>query len=426
MNTAKWLVPCLAILAISLIFQLGSFAYALYALAGLIALSRLMGHYSLESIEETRRLSRNRIHPGETAEVEVSVRNAKPFRVLWALAEDTAPEALRPEGDLLKVATLKPYGTLNLRYRLTGLKRGYHRVGPVILESGDLFGLVRRFKVGEQAQYLTVFPKVVEVSGYAIPALKPVGEVRLRRSLFEDPTRLVGVREYRHEDSMKRIHWKTTARTGSLYSKIYEPTTMIGANLVVDFHRDSYDAPGWEERLELAATVAASLGHYILSQSQQVGLLSNGRDAADRIRQEKAAEALSRSEARKLASQEGASDRMRPVELLPRKGDEQRMQLLEALARLELSSGLSVSEMLWQEHPGMAREAAVVVIAPRAPRGLLQVLGQIHRVGFVVALFVVQNFQAYAEAAGLLAPEHIPVFHVGEEWELHDITIHRI
>jgi len=53
-------------------------------------------------------------------------------------------------------------------------------------------------------------------------------------------------------------------------------------------------------------------------------------------------------------------------------------------------------------------------------------LQEIHRMGFVVALFVVQNFQAYAEAVGLLTPEHIPVFHVGEEWELHDITIHRI
>ena len=81
---------------------------------------------------------------------------------------------------------------------------------------------------------------------------------------------------------------------------------------------------------------------------QQIGLISNGRDAADRIREEGwHAEFTTRADAHTRARSDPlANDRLRPVRVETRKGNEKLEQILETLARLEHTDGLEFSEML--------------------------------------------------------------------------------
>src|SRR5207302_11025042 len=87
-------------------------------------------------------------------------------------------------------------------------------------------------------------------------------------------------------DPLQRVHWKVTARTGELHCRVYEPTSLAGATLLVDFHQDGYHKRGEPHRSDLAATTAASIAYAVSVLNQQLGLASNGRDAADRIREE--------------------------------------------------------------------------------------------------------------------------------------------
>ena len=41
---------------------------------------------------------------------------------------------------------------------------------------------------------MLVYPKVVPLSGYDIASRRPIGEIRMTHRLFEDPTRIAGVR----------------------------------------------------------------------------------------------------------------------------------------------------------------------------------------------------------------------------------------
>ena len=67
-------------------------------------------------------------------------------------------------------------------------------------------------------------------------------------------------------------------------------------------------------RSELAVTAAASLANAVYEMGQQVGLVTNGRDAADRIRQEGwDYDIRTRDAARQAASMAETSDRLRPV-----------------------------------------------------------------------------------------------------------------
>ena len=155
------------------------------------------------------------------------------------------------KGHRLAVAMLGPHGRKTLNYQLHFAMRGYYQVGPMVLETGDLFGLHRRFRIVTEPVYILVYPKVIPLPGYDIASRRPIGEIRLTHRLFEDPTRIAGVRAYQPGDPLNRVHWRATARTGALHSKVYDASTIAGATIVLDFHRDSY--PGAERARPLGA-----------------------------------------------------------------------------------------------------------------------------------------------------------------------------
>ena len=130
-------------------------------------------------------------------------------------------------------------------------RRGYYQIGPLVLETGDLFGLHRRYRVATEPHFLLVYPEVVPLEGYDIASRRPIGEIRLQHRLYEDPTRIAGVRRYEAGDPLNRVHWRATARTGVLHSKVYEPSTVAGATLLLDFHQASYAAKDEPYRSEL-------------------------------------------------------------------------------------------------------------------------------------------------------------------------------
>ena len=191
------------------------------------------------------------------------------------------------KGKRLQVASLRRAAIEDrCKYSVTFLMRGYYPLGPTLLETGDVFGLHRRHRVIGKPVYVMVYPRILPLPKYDFASERPIGEVRLQNRLFEDPTRTAGVREYQVGDPLQRVHWKVTARTGVLHCRVYEPTSLAGATILLDFHADGYPARGEPHRSDLAITAAASVAYAVSLLNQQLGFASNGRDAADRIRAE--------------------------------------------------------------------------------------------------------------------------------------------
>ena len=103
----------------------------------------------------------------------------------------------------MTLAGLKPKGSARMLYQLGCNRRGYYQIGPLVMESGDLFGLHRRFRVATKPHFLTVYPKALPLEGYQIASRRPIGEVRMTHRLYEDPTRNAGVRRYEAGDPLK-------------------------------------------------------------------------------------------------------------------------------------------------------------------------------------------------------------------------------
>ena len=242
--------------------------------------------------------------------------------------------------------------------------------------------------------------------------------------LYEDPTRNAGVREYQPGDPLNRVHWGATARCGALHSKIYEPSTVAGATIVLDFHTDSHPHNNEPMRSEMAVTAAASLAHALYEMGQQVGLITNGRDAADRVRQEGWAYDLrTRDAARKSASMLSKSDRLRPQVLVPTRGPEQLQRLRKALARVELTDGLHFDALVSETACRMPRDATVIAILQEVTERYAVALGNLRRQGYAVtAILNIHEMYDFAVASKHLLTEGISTHHLAEEAAISSIA----
>ena len=331
-------------------------------------------------------------------------------------------------GSRLELFSFRPRGKATLYYQLQCNRRGYHQIGPLMVETGDLFGLHRRYRMLTSPHFLLVYPEIAPLEGYDLVSRMPLGEIRMTHRLFEDPTRIAGVRAYAAGDPLNRVHWRATARSGSLQCKVYEPSSVAGATLLLDFHQADY-APQHEPfRSELAVSAAASIAHAVYEMGHQIGLVTNGRDAVDRIRQEgrgkgrqeerrdallRAGELRTRDAARKAVEMAERSDRLQPLMVPTRRGEEQLLRILETLARVELTDGLSFPQLIVETACRLPHDATVIAILTTLTAETADALGDLRARGMsVTAILNVYGEDDFVEAAARLLAQGIPSFYL--------------
>jgi uncharacterized protein (DUF58 family) len=403
----RLLIILAAVLIAALVLQAGLLAFAMYVLIGVLLLSRYLAKKWVGSLTAVRECAvAEPVEVGTTVEMKVRLTNAGNTRIAWVLIEDLFPEhylqqkppRVRIKGRRMKLCSVPGGGSTVLKYEIECDTRGYYQVGPTLLETGDLFGLHRRHRIVAKPFFLMVLPKVVPLPKYDFASQRPIGEVNVARRLFEDPTRNAGVRPYQVGDPLQRVHWRATARTGELQCRVFDPTTLAGASILVDFHKDGYSSRGEPFRSDLVVTTACSIAYAVSVLNQQVGLASNGRDAADLYRyqvkvQRGSDEEVTGYETRDAARQEGeadeVSDRLRPIVVETRRGIEQFQQIREALARLEFTDGLTFARLVIEVTPRLPRDATVIAILPAVSIETSTSLGNLRRQGFAVSAILV-------------------------------------
>jgi hypothetical protein len=121
-----------------------------------------------------------------------------------------------------------------------------------------------------------VYPLIAQVESAGFAPVSPFGEHAARRHLIEDPIRVAGVRDYQMGDDPRRIHWKATAHSGTLRSKIYEYSTMKRLLVLLDTRSYAQSWMGVDPELqELTISAAASIAVWALDEGYMVGLLAN-------------------------------------------------------------------------------------------------------------------------------------------------------
>ena len=349
--------------------------------------AKLLGRYCLSRVEYHRKLSSNRVFWGEEVQLEIEITNRKLLPLFWLQIDDeipsevtflkgkTSPASNQNRSVLNNLLSLNWYSKITRRYPLKCLQRGYFAFGPANISSGDLFGFYKKEIEIPEVSYLMVYPRIVPLEKLGIPARQPFGDIRLEKHLFQDPVLTSGVRDYNSGDSLKRIHWKTTARRGQLQTKTFEPTTTVDMGIFLDVR--TVKPPLWgsmPQLLELGIITAASVSHYALSKGYRVGLYIN---------------------------QNHWTGRESTIKLAPSQHADQKLRIMEALAQVHQTETIPASQLILKEAKSIPWGSTIVVISAVVTSNLLASLIKIKRTGRRVALIMVGGSESVISQDGL-------------------------
>ena len=214
------------------------------------------------------------IHQGDEAIVDVTVHGARRAERRGVIVHDPLLDAVDlwvgavAAGEQVEVSTMR-----------TARRRGMHESEPVVVRSSAPFGIAeRRRTVPVEAPATLVLP-VVEPLG-VLPFVRPASTTE--RALHATPRRgqgpeFLGIREYRPGDSMRHVHWASTARTGAVMVRELEQEQTRKLAIVVDASRD---APPPRDHgltpLDRACSAAASIALAALAHGHGARLVTGG------------------------------------------------------------------------------------------------------------------------------------------------------
>jgi uncharacterized protein (DUF58 family) len=284
------IVVCFAALVGAAIAGFSALVVLLGLALAVALITKLWSHLCLKGVSCERRLNERRVFPGDEVLLSLRVVNRKPLPLPWVEVHDQVPAALiaattttnegagPPSGlvTLSRSTPLRWYSAASFTQRLDSSARGYYPLGPLSVISGDIFGLHPRDLVQPDIDHLVVYPRTYPLRELGIPSLSHLGDSRSRLRVFDDPSRLVGVRGYEPGDSLRRIHWKASARSGALQVKLFEFTTDL--KVAVFLGIDTF-AGRPRDDLELGISTAASVARHLLERDVQTGLFVNTRQA---------------------------------------------------------------------------------------------------------------------------------------------------
>jgi uncharacterized protein (DUF58 family) len=208
-------------------------------------------------LDATRQAHPARVHAGQPSRVELAVVNKATRRSPIITVRDPFDRGRRWARFLL--APLQRGETARAAYRLPTERRGVFEIGPLSAYLRDPFGLAERQVQIAPATKLTVYPKVVPIE----PLPHTLGHDP--HAGADHPTALgrggedfYALREYQIGDDLRRVHWKSVARTGELMIRQDEMPWQGRATVVLDLRLGMHDAVSLERAISAAASVVSA------------------------------------------------------------------------------------------------------------------------------------------------------------------------
>ena len=240
---------------------------------------------------------------------------------------------------------------------LQGMRRGPVGAHAWLVESSDPVGMFRSRRTSPDAEVALVLPRFATLSRR--PQTREL-EASVAAPRAGSGTELFGVREYRPGDSLRRIHWRSSARHGELVVREYEPPGVQTLGIFCD------PQPGDADVADQVARIAASEAWDCLRNGGRVMLWGPGLAAS------------ASSEARSLWA------------------------MLEWLARYPTTAASG-------EDVGPPQVSEAVAVTGGAPQNVVEALETVRRRGGSVRAWVVGDADLDVDA---------PVQHVGTDWPL--------
>ncbi|MCX7921196.1 MAG: DUF58 domain-containing protein [Clostridia bacterium] len=252
---------------------------------------RIFKKWVLKKLEYKCEFGVNEAHEGEDIFLVETVYNRKLLPVPWLKAEIFSSRWLHFAEASSVVTQESRYVTSNFllrgrqkitrRWNLKCLKRGIFKISRVTLVAGDLLGTVTDSLPVDVNTELVVYPEVISLEDMFVPANYMQGDTVVKRWIIDDPFLVSGTREYTPRDSMNRIDWRATAKTGNLMVKKNDFTSQFNYTVILNIQslENEYYGTIYKELVELGIKAAATIIDKALRGGTPVRLATNGSTA---------------------------------------------------------------------------------------------------------------------------------------------------
>lgn len=241
------------------------------ALIATIAASRLQAWLSVRGLR-FKREAPDAIKVGDVVTITLSVWSERKLRRPLITVADALPENL-VFGDKTVSTPIAPAFDIPIRtqYRFRPLRRGVFRWDGIEAVGTDALGLVVMSKVYEtEPVELTVLPRPIPIQ-VDLPVARGWGiseaESGQSRGAGLEPR---GVREYSSGDSLRHIHWASTARRNQVLVKEFEAGSHTAASIVIQRTVGTELGEGAETTLEHMCGNAVFLAEHLMHQGAMV------------------------------------------------------------------------------------------------------------------------------------------------------------
>ena len=348
----------------------------LVGLGGLWLISFIWARSLADGLKVVREMRYGWVQVGDALEERFTLKNNSWLPATWVEIED---HSSLPGYDASLATGVDGSGTNQWRKKGTCNRRGLYQLGDTGILTGDPFGIYSVTVTDPAKTMLMVMPPVVP-----LPPLEiiPGGYSGEGRPLPDAPERTVdasSVREYAPGDSLRLVHWKTTARREKPFVRLFDGTPASDWWILLDLQAEVQVGSGGDSTEEHGIILAASLADRGLRAHRGVGLVLNGK---------------------------------RLDWLPPRSGGGQRWEILRTLA-LASTGKTSLGEVLEHARPNLGRNASLVIITATGSMDWFIALPHLARRGirptvFLLDLHSFDSQRDNSKLAAELKKMHVP------------------
>jgi len=247
--------------------------YLICGLGGLLVVSYLWAREMAERVRAFRDLRYTWIQVGDLLEEQFALVNYSFLPVLWAEINDGSDV---PGYSASRVEATPANSERNWTTQGHCRQRGLFTLGPWQVRMGDPFGLFRAVLQYPEFETLLVYPPVANLPPIQLPEGTTTGSIRSHVRSLHVTTNAAGIREYAPGDSLRRIHWLSTARRQKMMSKEFDREPSGDLWIILDMDEGVQAGEGEESTEEYGVILAASLADRVLRENRAVGLVARG------------------------------------------------------------------------------------------------------------------------------------------------------
>lgn len=237
------------------------------------------GLFSIPHVTVRRELPET-VFEGDYLTMRLRINHQDHIEKAYVLLEDECPVTCNEnKRKVFLLEKLRPRETTTCEYQERCLKRGVYTFHPPRISSSDPFGIFQWTQQLGKSTPFTVFPRLfhIEYIPYRLTGFIPWMGLAAGTTAGESHD-FFGIREYRRGDSIRRIHWPSSARRRQLIVKQYERTYIDEMSIIIDLAKGHNIGFEKESTGEYAIRIAGSVARYFLNQGSLVQFVGNAKE----------------------------------------------------------------------------------------------------------------------------------------------------